>query len=841
MLGDLIEASARRSPGGWRAIWLAGASVRLALAYLPGRIPAPRPWRGVVDDGRSAVRGLRRDRGTVALAVGTLGLGMGAVTAILSALHGSLLKPLPFADPDRLVLVADRSVEMPRGQIAGNIALANLRDLARETTMLTSLAAYRDASITVSTPFAAERVRAQEIDAGFFETLGVPMRAGRTLVAADQQPDALAVVVIGESFWRARFGAERGALGRTLDVDGRPRTIVGIAGAVTQLGHPQIFVPLVPTARALGRTSRQVYGVGRLAPEVGLEAAQAELDARFADLRARHPEIGPQRAIGVMPLETWLIGPGARSLVWLLAGVVALVLVIACVNVTNLLLVRAERRLPDLRLRSALGATPARLIREMTFEALLLAAAGGAVGLVLAAWGIRVLVARYGDVLPRSWEIRLDPVVVAGVGTIVLVVTVAIVLLPALRLSSSRSMRLGAGDRGHSRATRAQRALIAAQTAIAMLLLAVAGLVVNTVVRLAAVDLGVRPQGVALFDVGFTGRYPDRAAAQAFVDTFLDRLGAAPGVTDVAAASRRPLFGGGNGGFEIVGRDLTIAGLEVRDVTPAYFAALGVPLASGRALSAADRLTGGVAVVNRTFERMLPDGASALGAHVQAQNDARPFRVVGVVADLREFGPTGDVRPTAYFPYGQGPYGVPSVLTFLVRSRAADPLTIVSHARRALADLDPHVAVENPATLAAQVRSRVGRSRLTAQALLSLAAVLALALTAIGAFGVMSQSVTRRTREIGIRRALGATAPAVTALVLRQGLRLSLPGLVIGGVAFLWGGQLVTPYLHGVAATDAATFALAASVLVIALVAACWLPARRAARVDPTEALRSEA
>jgi predicted permease len=406
-------------------------------------------------------------------------------------------------------------------------------------------------------------------------------------------------------------------------------------------------------------------------------------------------------------------------------------------------------------------------------------------------------------------------------------------------LSALRDGRLTSDDRGHSRATRAQRVLIAGQTTLAMLLLALAGLVVHTVTRLAAEDLGVRPAGVLLFDVSVAGRYVEPPAAQAFVQALLDRLRGAPRAIDAAAASRRPLFGGGNGGFAMAGREASIEGLEVREVTPGYFAALGVPHLSGRRLGDGDRLTGGVVLVNRAFERVHLGGASALGGSLQPLSGRDGFVIVGVVGDVREFGPTQPARPTAYFPYGRGPYGLPVGLTIVVRAGTDDPLAIVPYARAALRDLDPHIAMEAAGTLAAEARSRIGRDRLTVQALLSVAAGLAVLLTAVGVFGVMGQSVARRTREIGIRRALGATRAGVMTLLLRQGLALALPGLVLGAGAFLWGGRLVESYLYGVPPTDAKTLATAAAVLVVALVMACWLPARRAARVEAIEALRA--
>lgn len=792
------------------------------------------------DDILAGLRLLRRDRATAVLAIVTLAIGLGSVTAIFSALYGSILKPLPFRNPDELVLVGDRESRMGPGQVAGNIALTNVRDLARVTTTLVALVPYRDASVTIAGRGEAATVRAQDVGAGFFAVLGQPMLAGRDIGPADDTPGAPPVVVVSESFWRDRL--ESAAPGVTLDVDGVPHTVVGVAGRITQLGNPQVFRPLRPDDRGLRRNARQVYAVGRLAPGVSIGAARAELSARFEDLRRTYPEIGVTRAVGVMPIAEWLIGERGRSLLWLLAGAVAFVLVIACVNVTNLLLVRAERRQADFAMRAALGATRLRLLREMAAESLALSLAGAALGLLFAMWCVRLLVDLYGTVLPRAWEITLDLRVLAVTCAVAIASALAVVLIPAARLPRTAVRpALSADSRSFSRTSRAQRVLIAGETGLAMTLLALAGLLVNTVAQLSAHDPGVRTDRAVLFDVSVAGRQPSDEATRAFVDTLLARLAALPGVEHAAAATRRPLFGGGNSGFAIAGRESTPGFLEVRDITPRYFEALGVPILSGRPLEAADQAgarASGVVVVNQAFERAHFPGASALGQRITVSTTPTLYEIVGVAADIREFGPTGDPRPTAYFPYGSGPFGTSTYLALIATARSGNPIDLIPHARRTLHELDPHVALANPITLADQAHNRIGRDRLAVRALLSLAGGLALLLTVVGLYGVTSYGVARRTREIGIRRALGATPGSVVALMFRQALSLAAPGLVLGLLAAVGGGRLVESYLHNVRPADPFTLAAAGAVLLAAVGIACWIPSRRAARVQAAEALR---
>ncbi|HSC26677.1 MAG TPA: ADOP family duplicated permease [Vicinamibacterales bacterium] len=848
ILGDLLEEYHARPAGVRREAWFAAVAVQVAMRYLPDRVRrarAPGARAAVLlDDIRSGWRGLRRDRATVALAVLTLAVGIGSVTAILSAMYGSLLKPLPFRDPDAILVLGDRSAGMPTDRIAGNIALVNVHDLRDASRALQSVAAYRDAEVTVSGAGDARRVRAQQIDAAFFDVLGTSMRAGRGFQAGDQRLGAEPVVVIAEALGRQLFLEEAMPVGRQLRIDGVWHRVVGIAPPVTQLGNPQLWLPLVPDERLSRRISRQVYAVARLADGVPAGAARSDLTAIFERVRAAHPEIGSDRSVGAMAIRDWILGERGPRLLTLLAGAVVLVLVIAATNVSNLLLARTERRQSDLAVRAALGASRFRLVRELAAEALLIALAASAAGLLVAMWCVRLLVRLYGTVLPRSWEIGLYPPVLAGALFLAGGVGLAVSVLPSLRLPRTRLRdRIGDHRRSSSRHGWAQRALIAGETAVAMLLLGVSGLLINSVWRLSSHDPGVRTEGVLVFDISLAGRAQAADALPAFVETYLARLRQLPGVIDVAAATRRPLFGGGNTAFELPGLAPDVnrgSLLEIRDITPAYFRTLSIRAASGRTFSEADRHVPGAMIVNRAFERAFFPDAGALGRLVRPGAQDRTFEVVGVVDDIREFGPAADARPTGYWPYGAGPYGPFSSLTFLIRTTGTDPLTIVPEARARLRELDPGIALDDPVTLAELARSRIGRDRLAIRALLTVAGAVALLLTIVGLYGVLAYAVSARTREIGIRRALGATRAGVVRLLMREGLGMAGPGVAAGLLATLAAGELVSSYLYGITPTDGATLAAAAGLLLLASAAACWIPARRAGRVEAVEALRAE-
>ena len=841
ILGDLIEDHRRRQPGARRTVWLIIGAAQLTAAYLPSRIwpagVASHPLRGIAMDIRSAFRSLARDRKPAVLAVIALAIGSGSVTAILSVAYGSLLRPLPFPEPETLVVLGDRSLDGPLDQIAGNIALPNVRDVTRDEPTLAAAAAYRDTALTLSGAGDARLVRAQEVETRFFDVVRTPMLLGRSFGPAD---DGQPVIVLSETVWRQAFHADPLTIGRTVQVDAVPHVIVGVASTLTQLGNPGVWRPLAPTPAMNRRNARQVYAVARLAPGVGAQAAAARLAARFEGLRAAHPEAGASRSIAVTPMRAWLLGREGPRLLYLLSAVVAMVLVIACLNAALLMIVRTENRQRELALRLALGASRGRLLRLLMCEALILALAGAALGLPFAVWATRLIVDLYGPVFPRAWEIELQPPVLAAAMTLAVVTALVISLLPASRLRRFALTRIEGLTRAEPMVRFSQRALIAAQIAIAVVFLVTGSLVVRSVWTLTRQDLGVSTDGVVLFDASLRGRYDRAATARPAVEEMLERLRRVPGVTSAAAATRRPLLGGGNSNFVVPSRpEIRGALVEIRDVTPEYFAALGARVTHGRLLTAADGTSGDAVLVNQAFERRyLPDGA--IGQQLRVSGSDRTFTIVGVASDLREFGPQSPARPTVYWAFGNGPYPSSLGLTMIVKGTRRDPLSIVPDARQAGASVDPGIALDNPVSLAELALTRAGRDRLAARTLLMLAASLAVFLTALGLYGVIAFSVATRRREIGIRRALGSSSADVVRIFLWQGIGYALPGVVAGLALARITARGVAAYLYEVTPADPATFGAAAVAVGALTLFASWLPARRAAEVDAAIALLRE-
>jgi len=842
MLGDLIEDHRGRPPGPRRALWLTVAAVQLIAAYLPARWSARAPrgaWlQGLGADLRAGARSLRRDRHPALLAILALAIGSGSVTAILTIAWTSLLRPLPFPDPDRLVVLGDRTTQDPLDRIAGNIALPNVRDLAAATPLVQSAAAYRDTTVTISGAGHARQVRAQDVETAFFDVLRVPMRAGRPFIQADADAD---VAVLSEALWRQLYGGDPEAVGRTILIDAQPHVIVGVSGTATQLGNPALWRPLRPTPIMNLRRARQVYAVARLAPGVAPSEAAVQLATRFDALRAAYPEIGPDRSIGLTPITAWLLGREGPRLLYLLSAVVAAVLIIACFNAALLMIVRTEYRQHELALRAALGAGRVRLLRLIVCEAVLLTFAGAALGLVFAMWATRLIVRLYGPLFPRVWEIELHAPVVAGTLAIAAAVALAISLLPALRLRRAGLQRIEPSSRSQPLVRVSQRVLVGVETAAAVAFLVTGGLIVQSVWNLTRNDLGVDAAGAVLFDISLRGRQANVAAAKPFVDSLLERFDAIPGVNGAAAATRRPLSGGNNSGFTLPGRTDPARDefVEIRAVTPGYFSTLGMRVTAGRGFTGADGSSGSPVIVNDAFvRRYLPGGA--VHQPLRVSNGDRTYTIVGVVSDVLEFGPSNPARPTAYWPFGNWPYSGALGLTVILRVASGSPVAVIPDARAVLTAADPHVALDDPVSLEEFAANRSGPGRLAARTLLLVASAVAVTLAMLGLYGVVSFSVAVRRREIGIRRALGSTPAGVVRLFVRQGLLLALPGVILGLLLSRLATRGVAHYLHEVTPGDPVTYVVM-GVAVTALAAlSSWLPARRASRIETSIVLLRE-
>jgi putative ABC transport system permease protein len=687
--------------------------------------------------------------------------------------------------------------------------------------------------------------------------LGVPLAAGRAF-APDEEEGESRAVVLGDGFWRTRYAADPGIVGRTIKLNARPYTVVGITPpGFTFPAGSQVWLPAeLKVGRAAGRDSHSFDVLGRLKPGVTLESARSDLAAIATDLAREFPQTNSGRGVELTPLMTDMLG-AIRPALLLVAGAVMLVLLIACANIANLFLVRSSGRQRELAVRAALGAGRWRIARQLLAEAIVLAALGGTVGVLLAAWGVDMLLALRPRGIPRLDEIGIDVATLGFTLVISLLVGIGFGLAPALGLS-----RRDPADwlRGEGRGTserrsrlRLRHALVVVQVSLALVLLVGASLLVVTVRRLTAIEPGFDPDRALVFDLpALAARYPDQRRHVAFVERVLESLAAIPGAETVGAVFYLPLGSGDvSGDFVFEGAPPPQPGRETyagyRMVSGDFFGALGVPIRRGRPLGAEDRAGAPrVAVVNQAFVRRFIGEGEPLGRRLtfgDGTEDAAWMEIVGVAADVRTLGLTTDPPPEIYVPFEQLSADLWTVFTgsslsVAVRS-AGPPERLAPAVRAAVRRADPEQVVSNLRPAGELVSGAMARQRFSMLLLLAFGG-LALVLAGVGVYGVLAYTVSQRTRELGIRVALGAHAGAVRALVLRQGLGVALVGLVLGLLGALGLSRLLRAVLYDVSPTDPLALATAAGVLAAVAAIACLIPAVRATRVNPVEALRSE-
>jgi predicted permease len=801
-----------------------------------------------LSDLRRASRTLRRDRGYLAAAVLTLTIGIGATTALFGVVNAVLLRPLPFAQPDRLVRVwPDAAV--------GKATFVSMREKART---LSALAAYQGAQqVSVLTGDAPSRVTASQVTGALFATLGVEARLGRALRPDDEVPAAERVAVVSDAFWRERLGADPRAVGRLVRVDGLPHRVVGVMPASFRL--PSADVGLWTPARLDPRQFADYTWyfnlnlVGRLAPGVTAEQARAEMRTLVPRLRAEFPMRMPDdwgTTMDVQPLQEAIVGR-SRGTLYLLLAAVGMTLLVAVVNVTGLTLVRTARRERELTVRAALGAGRVRLLRELTAEGLVIAAGAALLGSGLA-WlltrGIvRLLPGVPGQALPRADEITIDGAVLGAATLVALVTGVLATLLPAMR-ASRPDMRgaLAEGGRNAAGGRARQRtlaALVTAQVALGVTLAAGAGMLGLSLVRLLDVDPGFRAAHVTVAEVPLPSVASDTTArARAFYATLEARARALPGVTDAAMATGVP-FGGGEGLGPIhveaspVAPGGALPTVAFNTVTPRLPRVLGVPLLAGRDFAPADDAEApAVALVDAEAARVLwPGRHDVVGQRIKYVYLKDWITVVGVVGSVRRDSLSAALVPTIYRPLMQNAV---APMRLVVRG-TADAATLAPALTRIVRELEPTVPLGAVRPLSGLVADSAARPRFVAQ-LLAAFALVAVVLGAVGVYGVVAFAVARRTRELGVRSALGATPGAIRALVLRDGGRLAAAGVVVGLLGALASGRLLQRFLFGVSATDPLVLGAVSVLLPAVVLAASALPARRAARVDPLHALRAD-
>ena len=836
-LADLLAAAvaARR----------AAPAASMPLRVEPSRRSA---MNALAQDLRYAFRLLRRQPGFAAVAVVTLALGIGATTAVFTVVNGVLLRPLPYADPDRLLLLLNGRA----GRVSTSFSPPNYRDITAQSGMFTSAAAFDGASVTLTGNGDPQRLDGSTVTGAFFQTLGVQARYGRAIDDSDVAANRR-VVVLGDGFWRRQFGARPEVVGRTLTLDGVSHEVVGIAPPdVTFPGTPDLWRPLVFTPQNLSdeqRGARWVGVVARLKPGVELARANAALAVVADRLAKQFPRTNEGAQMLATPLQERIVGAIRPALLVLLAAV-SLVLLIACVNVANLLLARGGARAREVAVRAAVGAGRGRLIRQFLAESVALGVVGTAAGLFVAAATTRILVALGPASIPRLADVSIDARVLAFAGVLAFATSVLFGLVPALTTSADSFSRAIGGGRGAvgptSSGTRTRKVLVAAEMALAVVLLVGAGLLIRSYERLAAVDPGFAPDHILTLHVSLPEvKYQTAAAVYETVTTFVQRLAGVAGVEHAAAVFGLPLdydFSASTS-FRRRGEpdtaDSPSAGMRV--VTPDYFATLRIPLRAGRLFDARDDAAGAeVVLINeeaarRYWPNQNPIGqAITVGVRLVKGVRNGPKTIVGIVGDVKYRGLDVTAPAELYLPYAQHPV---DSLTIALRT-PNDPLAMVPAARAALAAIDRDLPIDSVHTMDDLVGRSTAERRFTMLLLAAFAAV-ALALAAIGVYGVLAYLVTQRTPEIGVRLAMGASPADVVRLFVREGATVSAIGVAVGLALSFAAARVLTSLVFGVSTTDPLTFGGVAVALALVALVASYVPSRRAARVDPAVALRT--
>ena len=815
--------------------------------------PAPPPAGGslLIDlarDVRYAARLLRRAPAFTAIALLTLALGIGANTAIFSVLNAVLLRPLPYADPGRLVMIG----ESGSAGAVGNVGYTTFLDWRERSRAFEEMALVRSWTPTLLANGQPERVNGLRVSANFFHMLGVAPALGRGFTAAEDTPAGWHVVLLSDGAWRRTFGGDPAAIGRIVEMNGVPFTVIGVMPASFEPLISEHFYKRAEMWAPIGydrslpfacRDCQHLKAFARLKPGTPGERAREDIDAVQAQLRREYPAAYSPATMAVKPLADELSG-GVRPVLAVLMGAVGFVLLIACANVASLLLARMARREHDLALRAALGASRARIVRQLMVESGLLAFTGGVLGLLVSVVTVPLLVHLAPSAMSRLAGARMDGRALAFSLALSLATAFLFGLIPAIkasRIDLQGSMHGGGRKTSHAPTSFARHLLVGADVAMAVVLLIGAGLMIKSVGRLIDVNPGFDPGHVLTLQLSMIGpNYAKDETVAAKTDAMVARLRALPGVEAAAAAGQIPL--GGNGdtwGFHVEGRPIRPddPNVERYSVTPEYFSVMRIPLHRGRLFAAADRAgSEPVMLIGDETARTLWPGDDPIGRHVKIGGDRGPLRtIVGIVGDVRHQELDSPPTMQMYLPQAQV---TDSYLTMVVRS-SGDAVQLAADARRAIRAEASDVPVYDVAPLADLVARSVGPRRFV-MVLLELFGGIALLMTAIGVYGVISYSVAERTREIGIRAALGAQPRDIVRLVIGGGLTVVCAGLAAGVIVALLATRYLAASLYNVSPTDPVTFAGVAAVLLLVALVAQSVPILRAMRVDPAIALRQD-
>jgi putative ABC transport system permease protein len=805
----------------------------------------------LLQDLRYGFRMLIKGRGITAAAVFALAIGIGANTAIFSIIDTVLLRPLAFPESERLITIFETNES--RGFSRLPVTAANFADWRRASTTFEDMAVFRHVDMNLTGSGDPVRIRGWRVSSHIFHVLGVEPFKGRSFLTEEGEPGKHRVVILGHAFWNRRFGADPDILGKSLLLDEEEYVVVGVMPPDFKFppygSTVNFWKPLSLTPEELDdRTMHYLEAIGRLEPGITLDQAQADMDTIAARHEREYPDTNEGFGVRLVPLHESLVGDVQPALVILL-GAVGFVLLIACANVTNLLLARATARSREMAVRSSLGASRVRLFAQQLSESISLALVGGGLGLILAYWGVDAIPALIPGRIPRLDEVGVDMRILAFTSSLSILTGVLFGMAPAWRASRCdlvESLKEGVRSSGLGRGSRRLRGvLVVAEIAVAVVLLIGAGLLIQSFIKLLNVDPGFRAENVLTFRLSLPeSRYTEGHERARFFQEMLQGIESLPGVDAAGGVTNIPIGGGtwqdyalieGRAVESIKDLSLTSGGIA----TMGYFRAMGIPLLAGRTFNERD-VAGSldVAIVSETMVRRFWADENPIGKRFKQgrpEDEVPWLTVVGVVGDVKRYGLTAEIEPEVYLPHGQDPRGS---LTLAVRARS-DPADMVGAIKSKIGALDSILPISSVRTMEQVVSTSVARPRFS-MFLLTLFAAVAVVSAVVGVYGVLSYLVSQRTHEIGVRMALGAQTHDVLMQTIGQGMRKILMGIVTGLVGAYFLTRLMAGLLFEVSTTDPVTFAGVAVVLAMVALAACYLPARRASNIDPMIALRNE-
>ena len=806
-------------------------------------------------DLRYSVRMLLKSPGFAAIAVLSIALGIGANTAVFSVINAVLLKSLPYKDPASLMLVWGDSESGDNLKGRNQVSWTDVADFRKQATVFEDVAAYTGWNPIMSGDSAAERMPAIQVGDGYFKIMKGEPILGRVFTPEEQEDGKDFVIVLGHGLWQRRFGGDPSVIGRSIQLNSRPYTIVGVMGPdfhplPTTLVSPegQFYRPVAESYDESQRDARHLRAIARLKPGVTVAQARAEMNVIAQRLEREHPLTNHGQGANVVSITDDTIG-GVRPTLLMIFGAVVFVLLVACANVANLLLARSTARHKEITIRAAIGAGRSRLVRQLLTESLLLALCGGALGLLLATWSVGFIEVFGAKINPMFNGIRIDLLTLVFTFALSIVTALLFGLAPALQISKpnlTESLKEGGRSGGASAGrNRLRSALVVSEIALTLVLLVSAGLLIRTVARLSKVDKGFNAANVTAMSIGIpSAKYPKPDNVAAFYQQVTERIGALPGVSAAGLTSVLPLSANFDGrGLAVEdhpkapGEEITV---DMYVTTPGYLRALEIPLLKGRAITEHDtKDSDKIALINRTMADALWPSVDPIGRRIKfpgSDTNPQPWRtIVGVVSDVSQYALDKKPPMQIYLPHAQ----FPTQFNTIVVKTANQSVAMTNAIRGEILKVDKDQAVFQVTTLEELLGESILLRRFFMMLLVGFAS-LAMILAAVGIYGVMSYVVTQRTQEIGIRMALGAQVGDVLKLIVGNGMKLALIGISLGLAGAFAVTRLLAELLFGVSATDAMTFAVVSSLLAAVVLLACYIPARRATKVEPLEALRYE-